>query len=104
MKIVRDLAAVLMIVFIAGAVVGCAGNKQTDSTGEYVDDTVVSSKVRAQIIGDDQLSIFDIDVETFKGDVQLSGFVDSEELKTRAGMLARNVEGVKAVHNNLVVK
>jgi osmotically-inducible protein OsmY len=104
MKIVRDLAAVLMIVFVAGAVVGCAGNSQTDSTGEYVDDTVISSKVRAEIIGDEQLSIFDIDVETFKGDVQLSGFVDSEAMKERAGTLARNVKGVNTVHNNLVVK
>ena len=104
MKIVRDVAAVLFIVFVAGAVVGCAGNSKTDSTGEYVDDTVVSSKVRAEIIGDEQLSIFDIDVETFKGDVQLSGFVDSEAMKERAGTLARNVEGVNAVHNNLVVK
>jgi osmotically-inducible protein OsmY len=104
MKIVRDLATVLMIVFAAGAVGGCAGNSQTDSTGEYVDDTVISSKVRAEIIGDEHLSIFDIDVETFKGDVQLSGFVDSEATKTRAGELARGVKGVKAVHNNLVVK
>jgi osmotically-inducible protein OsmY len=69
-----------------------------------VDDTVISSKVRAEIIGDEQLSIFDIDVETFKGDVQLSGFVDSEAMKERAGTLARNVEGVNTVHNNLVVK
>lgn len=104
MKIVRKIAAVLFIVFVAGAVVGCAGNSQTDSTGEYLDDTVISSKVRAEIIGDEQLSIFDISVEVFKGDVQLSGFVDSEAMKTRAGTLVRNVKGVNAVHNNLVIK
>ena len=105
MKTVRDLAAVLLIVLVAGgAVVGCAGDSQTESTGEYVDDAVISNKVRAEIIGDEQLSIFDIDVETFKGDVQLSGFVDSEAMKTRAGTLARSVEGVNAVHNNIVVK
>jgi hyperosmotically inducible protein len=104
MKIVRNLAAVFLLVFVAGAAGGCAGNSQTESTGEYVDDTAISSKVRAEIIGDEQLSIFDIDVETFKGDVQLSGFVDTEALKERAGTLAREVDGVDSVHNNLVVK
>jgi hypothetical protein len=57
MKIVRNLAAVFLLVFVAGAAGGCAGNSQTESTGEYVDDTAISSKVRAEIIGDEQLSI-----------------------------------------------
>ena len=104
MIIARRFAALIMVAFVAGFLAGCAGDSKSESTGEYVDDVVISNKVRAEIVGDDELSLFDIDVETFKGTVQLSGFVDSEEQKTRAGEVARRVEGVKEVSNNLVVK
>lgn len=93
-----------MTAFAVAAVAGCAGNGKSESTGEYVDDVVISNKVRAVIIDDEELSLFDIDVETFKGNVQLSGFVDSEAHRDRAGKVARQVEGVTQVTNNLVVK
>lgn len=105
MKIARHILTAVLLVFAVGtAAVGCAGNSKTESTGEYVDDVVISNKVRAEIVGDEQLSLFEIDVETFKGEVQLSGFVDSEAMKTRAASVARGVEGVTAVHNNIVIK
>ena len=105
MRILREVLTVLFLVFAVGAVaVGCAGDSNTESTGEYVDDVVISNKVRAEIVGDEQLSLFEIDVETFKGEVQLSGFVDSEAMKMRAGDVARGVDGVTAVHNNIVIK
>lgn len=82
----------------------CAGSSTSESTGEYVDDSVISNKVRAEIVGDEDLSLFQIDVETFKGVVQLSGFVDSAATKTRAGEVAAGVSGVKRVQNNLIIK
>jgi osmotically-inducible protein OsmY len=82
----------------------CAGSSTSESTGEYVDDSVISNKVRADIVGDKALSLFQIDVETFKGTVQLSGFVDTAATKARAGEVAAGVRGVKRVQNNLIVK
>ena len=75
-----------------------------ESTGEYIDDAAISSKVRAQLISDKDLNVFQIDVTTFKGVVQLSGFVNSASAKARAGSVAESVPGVKEVHNNLIVK
>lgn len=82
----------------------CTGSRTSESTGEYVDDSVISNKVRGQLLGDKDLNITQIDVETYKGVVQLSGFVDSAEIKNRAGRVAASVGGVTQVRNNLVVK
>ena len=87
--------------FLAGA---CTGSRTSESTGEYVDDSVISNKVRGQLLGDKDLNITQIDIETYKGVVQLSGFVDTPEAKNRAGTVAASVSGVKQVRNNLVVK
>lgn len=83
---------------------GCAGSKHHESTGEYFDDSVLTSKVKASILGDSRLKSGQISVETFKGIVQLSGFVDSPEAAERAVQLARTVKGVKQVNNSLIVK
>jgi osmotically-inducible protein OsmY len=69
-----------------------------------VDDSAITTKVKASILGDSKLKTLQIDVETFKGVVQLSGFVDSSEMATRAAELARTVKGVKMVNNSLIVK
>lgn len=82
----------------------CSGNSKEESTSEFFDSTVVANKVRAAIVEDPQLSAYGIDVATFKDRVQLSGFVDSEAEKRRAGQVARSVEGVRVVENNIVVK
>ena len=95
----------LIIVFLlAMLIAGCAGGAKHESTGEYIDDAVLTTKVNTSILGDSRLKLMQINVETFKGVVQLSGFVDSAAAATRAVELARTVKGVKSVNNSLIVK
>ncbi|MCK9396468.1 MAG: BON domain-containing protein [Methylobacter sp.] len=95
----------LIIVFLlAMLIAGCAGGAKHESTGEYLDDAVLTTKVNTSILGDSRLKLMQINVETFKGVVQLSGFVDSAAAATRAVELARTVKGVKSVNNSLIVK
>jgi len=90
----------LLVMLIAG----CAGGTTHESTGEFLDDSVLTTKVKASILGDSRLKSMQITVETFKSVVQLSGFVDSAAAATRAVELARTVKGVKTVNNSLIVK
>lgn len=83
---------------------GCAATHKRESTGEYVDDSAITAKVKAAIFNEPTLKTMQISVETFKGAVQLSGFVDSEQSVNKAGAVARNVNGVVSVRNDLVVK
>jgi len=87
-----------------GSMAACTSTPTSESTGEYLDDTVISSKVRTAILGDQGLTVFKIDVETYKGVVQLSGFVDSAASRQRAGAVAADVTGVQQVRNDLVIK
>ena len=95
---------------IAGAAIAmatvsaCQSTPTQESAGEYLDATVISTKVRAKIADDPMVSIFDIDVKTFKQVVQLSGFVNTAAEKTRAGNVAASVAGVQSVENNITVK
>ena len=82
----------------------CASTSKHESSGQYIDDSVITSKVKTQLAADDFLKSFQISVETYKGVVQLSGFVDSQQAVDKAGQIARNVNGVKSVKNNLSVK
>ena len=82
---------------------GCASTATRASTGEYIDDSVITTKVKTALVRDDSTPASAIKVETFKGAVQLSGFVDTEAQKTEAGIVASRVEGVKQVVNNIVV-
>lgn len=79
-----------------------AADQQT--AGEAVDDSVVTAKVKARLVDDEVTKAYQINVETFKGTVQLTGSVDSEEARSRATELARNVGGVKDVKNSLQVR
>src|SRR3989337_2967716 len=97
---VRSLLILLAIVVIGG----CAGSRTQESTGEYVDDSTITAKVKAAIFDDPALKVLQINVETFKGTVQLSGFVNSPQAVSRAAEVARGVSGVKSVKNNLIVK
>lgn len=97
---VRFLLSLLLVIAIAG----CASSPKTESTGEYFDDTVLTTKVKSSILGDSRLKILQINVETFKGVVLLSGFVDSAAAANRAVQIARTIRGVKSVNNALVVK
>lgn len=94
----------LVALTMAGGMFGCAGNRYTQSTGERIDDQGDSSRVRSALGEDTQYKYEDVKVQTFKGVVQLSGFVNSRDQKNRAGDLARKVEGVKEVENNITVK
>lgn len=94
----------LMLLMLAGTFVACASTSEQSGMGEYVDDAVITTKVKTQLAGDDFLKSFEISVETYKGTVQLSGFVDSQNAINTAGKIAKTVEGVKSVKNNLSVK
>jgi len=86
------------------SVVGCASTSKQEGTGEYVDDSWITTKVKAAFVKDKTLSASEINVETFKGTVQLSGFVKDKEDIPHATSVARDVKGVKAVKNDLHVK
>ena len=89
----------LIITFVA-----CASTSKQESTGEYVDDSVITTKVKSLLAADDFLKSFQIGVETYKGTVQMSGFVDSQKAVDKAVEIARSVKGVKSVKNDLIVK
>jgi osmotically-inducible protein OsmY len=82
----------------------CAPIEGRETAGQYVDDATISTKVRAQLIGDQSLKAFDIHVETMQGTVQLSGFVDADAQKTQAQRIASGVSGVHGVRNDIVVR
>ena len=89
---------------LATSFMGCASTAKHESTGQYIDNSVITSKVKAALFNEPTLKSMQINVESFKGEVQLSGFVDSEASAKKAGEVARSVEGVVSVKNNLIVK
>lgn len=89
---------------LAASLTGCAPTPTKEGTGGYIDDTVITTKVKAHILGDKSLKSTEINVETFKGRVQLSGFVGSLQSARRAAEVARSVKGVTTVINNLHIK
>ena len=86
------------------ALAGCAGSRTKESTGEYFDDSAITAKVKADLVADPVTKAREISVETFKGAVQLSGFVGTAQEKERATEIARKVKGVASVKNNIVIK
>ena len=99
----RILSCLICIVLMAASL-GCASTPTRESTGEYIDDSAITTKVKSAIFSDPSLKVFQINVETFKGEVQLSGSVDSDQMVKKAGEVARSVGGVKSVRNDLIVK
>jgi osmotically-inducible protein OsmY len=99
-----SLVSVVAAIAMIGAFVGCTSSRTSESTGEYVDDASITTKVKVALLGEPSLKSLQISVETYKDVVQLSGFVDSPQAKTRAGEVATGVPGVKSVRNDLVVK
>lgn len=93
----RIAAAALLV----GLLAGCAGTATRESTGEYVDDTTITTKVKTALLQDHQVSGTAINVETFKGTVQLSGFAANDTERARAAEVARAVPGVKSVRNDI---
>ena len=94
---------VLFAVILSLVLAGCAADTK-ERTGEYIDDTGITTRVKAKLFDDPQTSGFAITVTTHKGTVQLSGFVSGEKKKSRAEELARTVPSVKSVKNDLIVK
>ena len=89
---------------LAGGFTGCAGDRYTQSTGEHIDDRATSMRVK-KALGEDPGYKYDgVDVKTFKGVTQLSGFVDTRDQKKRAAEIARRTEGVREIQNNIAVK
>jgi osmotically-inducible protein OsmY len=99
----RFFVTLILMMLIAG-LVACASTSKQEGAGEYVDDSVITTKVKSLIAADDFLRSFQISVETYKGIVQLSGFVGSQAAVSKAGEIARGVQGVKSVKNDLIVK
>jgi osmotically-inducible protein OsmY len=95
------IGAVLGVTLLSA---GCAGSRYERSTGESIDDTATVSRVKSALHNDAVYKYPDVEVASFKGNVQLSGYVDNKEQKQRAGDIAQNVEGVKDLKNNIAVK
>ena len=89
---------------VIASFIGCAATQKHESTGQYVDDTAITTKVKAAIFNEESLKTLQISVTTYKGVVQLSGFVDSSSKVTKAGEVARSVANVVSVENDLLVK
>ena len=98
------LIACLALTGLAFTGAGCAGTRYERSTGAYLDDKSISTRVKTALFRDPDVSGFDVNVNTFRGDVQLSGFVDTAQQKQKATEIAREVSGVEMVTNNLEIK
>lgn len=102
-SLLRRIAAIFSLICFA-TITACTSTPRSEGTGEYIDDTVITTKVKAAIVADPSLKATEINVETFKGKVQLSGFVNSQADIARAVEVARGVKGVKAVSNDMRLK
>jgi osmotically-inducible protein OsmY len=95
----------IVLLMLIATFVACASTRTRESTGEYVDDSVITTKVESLLAKDDFLkSYHQIGVETYKGIVQLSGFINSRQAVDKTGQIERSVQGVKSVKNILIVK
>jgi hypothetical protein len=94
----------LVLIMLVATFMACASTPKQESTGEFVDDSVITTKVKTLLAADDFLKSFQISVETRKGTVELSGFVDSQKAVNKADEITRSVKGVKSVRNSLIVK
>jgi hyperosmotically inducible protein len=103
MKSFKQAISLIAILAVAG-MMGCASTAKTEGTGEYVDDTVITTKVKTAIFQEPGLKSSEINVETFKGVVQLSGFVSSQDKINMAVATARTVKGVMSVKNDMRLK
>lgn len=104
MKQVNQYLSAVFLAVTLGSVVGCAPTAHKQGTGEYIDDSVITTKVKAAILEDPLTKVMEIKVKTFKGEVQLSGFVSSQAAANRAVELARGVSGVTSVKNDMQIK
>lgn len=104
MNMTKRVATAIFTATVAFTIVGCSSTGTRESTGEYVDDSVITGKVKAAIFNEPTLKATEINVETYKGDVQLSGFVAQPQDAQKAAEVARGVKGVSSVKNDIRVK
>ena len=100
----KYLSAVFLAATLGSVVVGCASTSKSEGTGQYLDDSVITGKVKAALVDDPTTKATEINVETFKGVVQLTGFVSSQAAANRAVELAGRVNGVISVKNDMRLK
>jgi osmotically-inducible protein OsmY len=100
MKQLKHLSTIILAVVFA-TMLGCASTSKHEGTGEYIDDSVITTKVKAAVLNEPTLKSSEVNVETYKGVVQLSGFVNSEADIAKAADLARSVKGVTSVKNDM---
>ena len=100
----RRYAKVITCLIVMVVMLGCAGDRTTRSTGESIDDGAIATKVKSALVAEPDVKGTQVQVEVYRGVVQLSGFVDRPAEAQRAVAVARNVSGVKEVRNNIIVK
>jgi hyperosmotically inducible protein len=94
----------LPVILTVTGVTGCAGNRYERSTGEYIDDKALTGRVKGALNDNEEYKFSGVDVKSFRGTVQLSGWVNTSDQKKKAGQIAQNVQGVKNVENSVLVK
>jgi osmotically-inducible protein OsmY len=104
MKHLMNLTSAFFMVLAFFITIACTSTPSQEGMGEYVDDSILTAKINAAILGEPTLSSVEINVETFKGEVQLSGFVDSSADISKAVAVAKDVIGVKSVKNDMRLK
>jgi hyperosmotically inducible periplasmic protein len=104
MRQVNWLRNAVMAIAVGAAVAACAPMQGRETAGEYVDDTAITAKIKAELVRDKELPATQIRVETLQNVVQLSGFVDNAAQKSKAAQVARQIQGVKDVKNDIVVR
>lgn len=104
MKQLNKYFSAFFLSIVLVSFMGCSSTSQKESTGEYFDDSVITTKVKAAIFNEPTLKSAEINIETFKGVVQLSGFVNSQADINKAVSLARSVKGVTSVKNDMRLK
>ena len=103
MKHLKYLSTLVLVVAFS-SMLGCASTSNHEGTGEYIDDSVITTKVKAAVLNEPSLKTTEVNVETYKGIVQLSGFVTSEADISKAAELARSIKGVASVKNDMRLK
>ena len=103
MRLLRGFAIFVLPILLASAL-GCSSTRTREGTGEYIDDSIITTKVKTAIFNEPTLKVNEINVETFKGVVQLSGFVSSQANMIKAVEVTRGVNGVKSVKDDMRLK
>ena len=104
LKILSLVTVFTASVGLTALTTGCASTSTKESTGEYIDNSTITTKVKAAFVNDPVVSALDVKVDSFQGVVQLSGFVNTSAEKAQAGRVAASIKGVTDVQNNIVVK